>query len=127
MGEKYYEIEKNESKHVARQAGFIKIDATEILTGKKEHFQLSSNGKVDAVEIVKVPTQVQYIDKPSKMLVLADAEFNTIEVPMALCEHVAAYLEPGMQVTLVRDVENSEVVKCLFPTSVLMQVRTGSR
>lgn len=127
MGGKYYEVEKIEAKHVARQAGFIKIEAVEILSGKKEHMQLSSNGKIDKVETTRVTTQVQYIDKPTNMVVLADEEFNTIEVSMDHCSHVAAFLEPGTQIMVFKDTETGDVVKCTFPSSVLMKARGVAR
>ena len=123
---KYFEILANESKHVARQAGFIKIEAAEVLTGKKEHLQLSANGKVHKVEMTKENTSVQYIEKQT--LFLAEEAYNTVEVPLS---HVPAdiipYLEPGTSVGLMRDSENGNLVKCQFPSAILMKAKNKQK
>ena len=124
---KYLEILSNESKHVARQAGFVKIEASEVLTGKKEHLQYSANGKVHKVEIAKEQTQVQYVDKASGMVIVADADFNTQEVPVHFFKEVIAFLEPGTQVTINRDSEQGEIVKCQFPGPLVQKARAAKK
>ena len=127
IGEKYYDVEKCESKHVARQAGFVKMDATEILTGKKEHMQLSANGRVDRVDLEKVSTQVQYVDKPAGVLVVADTDFNPIEVPLVYCQGFQNVLEAGDQVALMKDSENGNLVKCSFSVAVINKQRLAKK
>jgi translation elongation factor P/translation initiation factor 5A len=123
MNDKYYDVVANESKHSGRQAGYIKMDASEILTGKKEHFQLSASARINKIDLVKEITQVQYVDKQTQMLVCADAEFNTVEVPLVYVKDVVAVLEPGDAVTVVKDSENGKIVKCQFSGPIQMKAR----
>ncbi len=124
---RYLEVEKNESKHVARQAGYIKLEALDILTGKVTHMQLSANGKVNKVETVKVPTQVQYVDEAAGVLVVADADFNPVEVPLAYCREFAPFMMAGDTVTLVKDTEEDKLVKCLFSLPILQRSKTMAK
>ena len=124
---KYFDIVSNESKHIARQAGFVKVEATEVLSGKKEYLQFSANGKVHKVDIIKEPTQVQYIDKSSGMVVVADADYNQLEIPIQFFKEVLAFLEPGTQVTVNRDAEQDTIVKCQFPSPLLQKARSASK
>ena len=121
---RYFEVERNESKHVARQAGFIKIEAIDILSGKVQHVQLSASGKVQRVETVKVPTQVQYVDQAAGVVVVADAEFNPVEVPIAYCQNYLQFLEAGDTVTLIKDSEEDKLVKCTFSLPIIQRSKT---
>ena len=125
--DRYLEIEKNESQPVARQAGFIKLETIEILTGKKEYMQLSANGKIHKVDTEKVATQVQYVDRAAGVLVVADAEFNPIEVPLAYVSSYAGFLEAGDACTLVKDSETGSLVKCIFALPVLQRVAKAGK
>ena len=127
MNDKYYEVEKSELRHIARQAGFCKVDAFEVLTGKKESMQFSSNGKLEKIETVKINTQVQYVDKSAKVLVLADDQFNTVEVPIDHCDPTyVPHLDAGTTVVLIKDAESGDLVKCLFPSSLMMKAKGGA-
>ena len=127
MNDKFYEVEKSELRHIARQAGFCKVDAFEVLTGKKESMQFSSNGKVEKIDTVKINTQVQYVDKASRILVLADEQFNTVEVPIEHCDaSYLPHLDAGTIVVLIKDVESGDLVKCLFPSSLMMKAKVGA-
>ena len=124
---RYVEVQSNESKHVARQAGFVKLETSEVLTGKKEFMQFSANGKVHKVDIAKEPTQVQYVDKQAGAVVVADADFNTMEIPVHFFKDVLAFLEPGSAVTVNRDAETGDIVRCQFSSPMVQKARAAKK
>ena len=97
------------------------------LTGKKEFMQFSANGKVHKVEIIKELTQVQYIDKTAGMVVVADADFNQLEIPIHFFKEILPFLEPGTQVTINRDAEQYATVKCQFASPLLPKAKGAKK
>mmetsp|Transcript_63662 Transcript_63662/g.110959 ORF Transcript_63662/g.110959 Transcript_63662/m.110959 type:complete len:177 (+) Transcript_63662:69-599(+) len=99
---KYVECEEWQPSKTGRGSQSYKVAYKELETGKPGETKFSSNAKVTRVEPDKDVCMVSYVDKETNNVVLADEDFNEVEVPVSRFKSAPA---EGAKVVIWKDDE----------------------
>eukprot|EP00933_Yihiella_yeosuensis_P069081 TRINITY_DN7523_c0_g2_i2.p1 TRINITY_DN7523_c0_g2~~TRINITY_DN7523_c0_g2_i2.p1 ORF type:complete len:167 (+),score=37.72 TRINITY_DN7523_c0_g2_i2:98-598(+) len=102
---KYWEVKEWAQSKQGRGAASYNVTYDELETGKERVHKFNSSAKLSRVEPDKFPCQVMYMTgtgKEEKMVVLADEDFNEVELPYSMFTSNPTLAE-GTKVLLYKD------------------------
>jgi translation elongation factor P/translation initiation factor 5A len=121
MNGKYLEAVTVEAMKQGRGAATVLINYLDVAEKKKGEVRLSAGAKVEKCTLEKTIYEVQFMDYDAQQLVVADADYEQVEIPQKQIAGAEALLEAGMKVTIWR--HEGEIVKIAFPPDVVAKMK----
>mmetsp|Transcript_27791 Transcript_27791/g.60758 ORF Transcript_27791/g.60758 Transcript_27791/m.60758 type:complete len:194 (-) Transcript_27791:18-599(-) len=124
-GGHYCEVRSARLAGSGRSAGFYEVRLRELDTRKAREARLAETTTMEVVDCDRTEMQVAYVDMDAKRLVLADADFNEVEVPLDRLGLAAFLVGSGDKVSLWTHEGN--LVKVVPPPAVADQVEAEAK
>jgi translation elongation factor P/translation initiation factor 5A len=117
----YVEVKKYEHKREGRGGAMGAIEFVDLNTSKIGRVKLGVQQRLDKPDLEKTKLTVQYVDKDKGVIVVADENYEQMELPIKLAQGAENMLDPGTVIGVSLD--GDVAVKLALPTNIITQIK----